>query len=881
MAALACVVVQSAHADEQSPTLRITVVVVSPVSVLAQIESETDPTDRRDVVLSDRGTTTVRNLNPGSYRLQVSSGSASATLSFQLLLGEVVSLKVSLAAGGQPQLILTDRRSHLGTMFTRNELRELPSGLDLFALVDTAVPFAITDRIDSGSMETGKWGVTGSRGASWTANTVVLGDLQTTNPARRRDWSFVPDLAVADHVAIFPGALGLKFDAPGTAIVIQPKRPGQTWSPALDMSFTAPRMVSPTPTAIAPAVGRIDTFSRNSLDASGGLGEQVGLLIAASHLRSSWRQRSETRALEARATTLFTYLTARPSDHDEVRIQTAAQRIVHPYDARRQFRGTDSTQRDMLAHVAVTWDRKRSNGTQQEVSVTMQRTAIQPRVSNSEGGSIDRVFEGPIVFPIAEDSQRHLSGRATVDLVEFGPSLIRHSVRLGASVDHWALVSRVVATPAVAELVAGAPARVWLPEQPPVDALRTVVAGSIYVVDRIAVGSRLSIDLGLRADVSRGEARGSSDQPAWQSVVPLGAVRWAPMTTVAISGWYRQYRPPVSLAFLAFGDPAGSQASVHRWTDVNRNQAYDGEFELGPLVARSGTNAAIASIDPTLTGPRTEELAISAESRLGSRTTLRATFTVRRDLSQVRSVNIGAPLTSYRPVQILEDQRYPGAGTLPVTIYERLPSSFGADRYVLRNPSDDSATYRGLEVAWEFRTRRWYSMAGAMWYRTLASGGNRGYRPDENDLGVIGERFESPNAAPVTEGHSFFDREYVLKWSTSYRPGRGIVASVTARYQDGLPFARIVVVPDLTQGTDYAMVDRSGHTRFTFTATIDARLQKTFAVRRTQVRAGLDAFNLTNRANEVDEDPVSGPTFRRTTAVQPPRTLRISLHFQF
>jgi hypothetical protein len=43
----------------------------------------------------------------------------------------------------------------------------------------------------------------------------------------------------------------------------------------------------------------------------------------------------------------------------------------------------------------------------------------------------------------------------------------------------------------------------------------------------------------------------------------------------------------------------------------------------------------------------------------------------------------------------------------------------------------------------------------------------------------------------------------------------------------------------------------------------------------------LDVFNLTNHRNEVEEDVVTGPLFRRSTAVQPPRTLRFGLRFDF
>ena len=43
----------------------------------------------------------------------------------------------------------------------------------------------------------------------------------------------------------------------------------------------------------------------------------------------------------------------------------------------------------------------------------------------------------------------------------------------------------------------------------------------------------------------------------------------------------------------------------------------------------------------------------------------------------------------------------------------------------------------------------------------------------------------------------------------------------------------------------------------------------------------LEAYNLLNTNNEVEEDVRTGPTFRFPTAVQPPRSVRLGLRFTF
>jgi len=42
-----------------------------------------------------------------------------------------------------------------------------------------------------------------------------------------------------------------------------------------------------------------------------------------------------------------------------------------------------------------------------------------------------------------------------------------------------------------------------------------------------------------------------------------------------------------------------------------------------------------------------------------------------------------------------------------------------------------------------------------------------------------------------------------------------------------------------------------------------------------------DVFNLPNMVNEVEEDVMTGPSFRTVTAVQPPRAIRVGVRGTF
>jgi hypothetical protein len=827
-------------------------------------------------------TAMVRNLPAESYEVVVTTGNGQATRwPIALEPDETATVEILVEATGPPAIRLVERArpTHAST-FTRADLDALPAGGDLSAILDAAAPFVIGDRIDNGGIATGSWILAGNRGASWTTNTLVLGDLRTTNTALTRAWAMLPDLAAADRVAVVSGGLDATFAADGAAIVVSPRRTGQNWWRTIDTAGTSTGMVSDSRSTSAPPTARLNTFGRLGFDAGGPVGEHGSLFFAASQNRSEWFDRGGPDVISSRASSFFTSIAGRLTDRDALRVQAAVQQLERPFDGRQQFLSGTVPERDTLGHAVATWIRRRGDSGVAEYAVAFERTAATPRPSDASGGSVDRILDGLVPAPAASTTLTRINGRAAIDFGEFGSPTRRHDLRAGVEIDYGSHTSAVIATPAVAELINGLPARVWIPQQPSADAHRHVSTVSAFASDRLVLATHVTMEVGVRAMFSSGAADGSGSTISASSIAPRVSLRWGGPAGAMVAS-YGRYQSPLPVAYLAFGDPNATLTRIYRWADGNKNQRFDvGEDEA--LVALTGANQSIASVDGNLTLPRTDEFALSGEAPLGTHMRLRGSMVTRRSRDLVRSVNVGAPLSSYRPVQVFDaGPDDTGAGAAFTTIYERLPSTFGQDRYLLTNPDGDRATYGGIEAAWELQTARWSSMAGAMAYRTFGWGANRGYRVDENDQGAPGERFETPNATPVENGRLFFDRAYVLKWSTSYRPGRGFLLASTARYQDGQAFGRLVVAPVLAQGADFITVDRVGDTRFTFLATIDARFGKTFSWGRRQAGIALDVFNISNRANEVEEHVVAGVGFRATSAVQPPRAMRLSVKFTF
>ncbi len=213
--------------------------------------------------------------------------------------------------------------------------------------------------------------------------------------------------------------------------------------------------------------------------------------------------------------------------------------------------------------------------------------------------------------------------------------------------------------------------------------------------------------------------------------------------------------------------------------------------------------------------------------------------------------------------------------------YNRAPSTFGADRYLLTNPADDEATFVGAEMIGQVRANRFYFIAGVTAGRSEGLSANRGFGAIENDAAVLGEVYINPNARGHAQGRVFTERGYTIKTAMSYQFPHDTTFGLIGRYQDGQHFARLVLLPGLNQGIEAVRAFRNGRTRFTFSMTVDARLQKGFGFGSHRLTAILDAYNLFNQALEVEEFSVTGATSRLTSAVQPPRVIQLGIRIPF
>jgi hypothetical protein len=369
---------------------------------------------------------------------------------------------------------------------------------------------------------------------------------------------------------------------------------------------------------------------------------------------------------------------------------------------------------------------------------------------------------------------------------------------------------------------------------------------------------------------------------SWTTLAPRVGTRvrvGGPFT--AFASWTREAHL-LPLTLFAFGDPDALRGASYRWNDRDG----DGRFtpsERGLLISRTGPGAPVGSIDASLPRPRTDEWRAGLEAALGTHVTARFEGVARKSRGLWESVDTGVGAAGYDERSVFD----PGGDIVGASddqllpIFDRRPASFGRDALLLTGLDGEDSLYEGVEfqlLAGTPRARIWLSGTA---HRSVGAGGNRGFRPAENDQGVVGERLDDPNANTFDRGRLFSDRAYTIKIAGAWHAPGGLRLGSVARYQDGQPFARVVVAPDLRQGADFVMAIPRGRARYTFAITWDARVEKVFAAGRSQLSAVVEVFNLLANDNETEEDVVTGPAYRTPTLVQPPRVLRGGVRVAF
>jgi hypothetical protein len=803
----------------------------------------------------------------------------------------IVLCLVAAAARAQTPPSFQDRPP-LGAEITVGPLGDLPSSANLFALLDTIVPDVIADRIETGGTAAGSPSLVGAHGSSWTQTTFRVGDADITNPAMTGVPLLMPGVDVWEHVEVATGMMPIDVGAPGMAVTLIPRAPAiNVWSRALEVSGAAPVFNAGSAKAVPPAINRLSSWAHGNLFLSGPISAaapaRLGALFSATWNRSSYFERSDTTALTANLASAFLNLTGTTAGGDQLRAIGWGQRTRDAAPHHSVFNQPDAGQEQTAGHAQASWQHLLAGGdagVRAFGAYTLGRRATD--LSAPAVVVMERLRDGPVPSLLDPGVGRDHTWSAGVRLNRAAAES-RHRVVAGLDFSGASASVQSAFAGRVGELLNGAPARVWDFTDPAAASSWSERSFAAFVGDTFALSPRVTLNGGVRVETVDGSADAHPGTIAWRSVLPRAGVhvglldRWH----LGAFGQYGRYAHRLPLADLAYGDPTAPTASIYRWNATTAGVPK--QSDLGPLVQRlgpgSGGLANFSTIDPALARPAMDEAVVGFEARPHPALFVRIAAIGRREANLIGVVDTGVPASGYTKIGVPDtgvDIVNP-ANSETLFFYNRLPSTFGADRYLLTNPAGPAANFVGADILIQTQVGRTFFMLGGTAGRFDGIAASRGYGPYENDPAVLGEAFINPNAFDHARGRDFTERGYTAKLSAAHQFRGDWTLGLAARYQDGQHFARLVILPGLNQGPEAVRAFRNGRTRFSMTSTLDLRVQKGFVVGGRRIVAIAEGYNVFNEYFEYEEVTVSGPTSRNPTATQPPFAFHLGVRIPF
>lgn len=865
------------------------------------------------LITDDSGKIYSAGLFPGVYQMEIRLAGYKSIANRSLLIepGREVYIRIVLetrTAESSSHLRILDldySGSSYQTFLSEERLHDMPAAHNIWALLENQDLSAVSDRIDVGGWWNGMPAVFSSRGSgSWTQNRYLLNGMDVTDPYQTGKPLFYPDYFSISSYNLVNAAHPPGYVHPGGYLGLVTWPETGTFHGSVSGYYLHDTLQSSNLNSAHQAHGLTEnhTFrylSEGNIRVSGPL--VPGKLLFSSSFSAFDLSRNVAEFPEAAQSTLVSgfFSLKTTFSGNNLKFLWTGQNLHHP--AHGADRGVP---------FSSTADRKEN--------FQVYQLFFQPALNSGHHitagmgycrGDIWSSFQEGSLTPFAADKfNGPLSGaapeagrsiRSTLTFMIQGLSFLSPSGKTDHVVRYGGQFQRVSAD---SELRVFENHHLHFFEGKPLEVVRFESPfshrqagwhGHVYLQDTLSFSHLFSAYFGgvlsfSRAWISLESGRPGQNRISWVNLAPrIGVI--IPLDKVKASVLkfsFSRYHFTLPLSFLSYGHPSAPGAMVYKWDDANRDNLFQPE-EQGELWRREGP--AFASIDPELKRPYIDEAAFSYQTVFGRHWsfTLGGFFRATRNL--IRTINTGVPLIgSYTPRYHIDsgDDRVPFTyDDVIFTVFDQKASTFGEDFYLLSNvESDTRATqYFGLDLYLQKKLGPRFAFFLTFTAIHCVGSTNPGNTAWENDDGVIGSLFDSPNTLIHAEGRPHFDRGYTGRVGFRYLAPLGFSFSAVAKYYDGQPFARLKIIPDLNQGPIFIQTAPRGVARYSFNQTVDVRIEKAFELNSGRLKIILDGFNVLNLALDTEEDYWTGPDYpeRHPTEIQSPRVLRLGMAYEF
>jgi hypothetical protein len=878
----------------------------------------------------------------GCYRVSVQVPNKQRIAGPEVFIAPLQTSHIDLVFEGGGKLALSGRPAKaalLGPWTDSTQGMVYAEGFALQSALGTRAPTIVTEPLDLTGLADNRLAVISPHGLPWTTTQFKFAGLDVTDSYQPGYPAILPDVQALNETMLRTGFALTTSGSYGTEIDLFPRQAAPAWHGSVSTSNTGSGLASGNlPQAAERGLLRqsekFNWFTRDRMEAGGPLTRTADLFVSGA---GQWS--SQTLPLEPPGTqqiSRFAYGNARSRIHvgprDQIDLAYSGSRLnlsnggePAGIEALTGRRGSpeltlpngfpQEAESDTFQLLQAGWTHQFAGNPRAGVLevrygiTTAHLNTWQASQSVPDQSRIELFGSEVTGAPPLEN----LSVRPRQEFaVAWQPGLLqaggtRHQITGGGSWTNSSPENRFRAPSDLNLITANGQPAFVLELNTPADSRETIRSFTGYLADHVEIAGTLSLDIGGFLDLARGSlpAQSSSagaftpartfdampDLIVWNSVSPRAGFAWqvphAPW--FVIRGMYTRLYSPLAGRYLDFGNPNGLGGSEYQWIDHNGDGWFEA-VEQGTLLLRFGSP--YSSISQSLKRPYADQLDLGGEFRLMRQSAAAIHLFRRDDKNRIAAIDTGVPAQAFTPTSVLDPGPDGIFGTFDdqlLSVYQQNPATLGQDRYLLTNPSGLREFNEGVSA--EVKTA-WRNFTIGASFAVEKSWGpsNPGDAYFENDPGIIGALFLDPNTNIHAAGDGFNDRGFVGNCQALYRfPSKwgGLEIASVIDYIDGLVFARQLLVTGLAQGPILIPTtvrgSPEGGNRAQYVLNWNLRLGKELTLPRGRLTALVEALNVSNTNNKIQESDLSWSAFnlRLPIAIQPPRFVRFELRYEF
>jgi hypothetical protein len=850
--------------------------------------------------------------------------------------GQRHSLTIVLGASSEPSTLpdaAPPRNGEIGAWLPAAALRSTPRPSDAWSIAGD-VSGVVSDRVNVGGSETGQQSLLVAKGDAGAGATFMLDGFDVTDPAALGFSSIFPDVDALAGVAVRTSAFDVRVRTPGVHIDLLTRQPEAA-------AFAGEAHLRGTGDALEadnlPSELRSRPFRRARTESlfeagaeGGGWARRDRLWLWAALARNALRQQTVSGHDERlRTTTLTAKGRLRLGDGHLSLLALRSEKIHDDRDTTTSTTPEARWRQAGPARLVGLEDRRMLGNASLVTRVSYLDAGFRLTPQGGPEANAFEDFRGIFrgSYTRFETRRRRLAAGAEVATRKRWRGL-DHELLAGAGYDRSPVDTRV-AWPG-SQVVAFERENVFfrtfrltgfaLPTRG-LDARTAHDRLGGYVQDAVSFG-RVSLALGVRLERSSGHDRAAevAANPVFPDLLPAvsyggaaAAFRWLDVLPRLGATWdvlgdgsvtahagYAAYAGPLGAGDVGFAHPLRDVASLtYYWIDRDGDHAVDpGELDTlrgllastGVDPARPGVTTSPHRIDPGLRAPRTHEVMLGVDESLGAALHAGVRMSLRRSLH---------PL--WRPLRNLTRGDYAATGRVEGRLFGRdydvvffAPASTSrivpGNGRVLTNREgyhQDSVT-----VEAEARGRVGASLRWMLWgawsdWREIFDEPERSVQdPTPTDA----EPLQDSGPVAVRPGGLFRGDVFVnARWTggadLDVRLPLRLDAAARLRLREGfpIPYVEVAGTGDPTSGAKSILVSpRLDAFRLPAVVLLDLRVARGFALGRGTLTAAVDAFNVLNRATELQVTrDVELPSLGRAREILRPRIVRLGLDYRF